>query len=221
MPRSRSALLAPQLDPVRLGALEDGDEADLEPGADLEDVRFVDVRRPLLELGGGSVVRGCELDGLAADELDLSSVRMTETVVRRLDVPVLRAPRGQLRDVEVHGGRVGSFEAFGSVWRGVHFVGCKLSFVNLRGAELLDVAFTDCRIDELDLVQLDARRVRFRDCRVGRLDVQQATLKHVDLRGAVLEEVVGPAGLRGATISAAQLDLLAPVLAAAAGITVD
>lgn len=221
MPRSRSSLLAPQLDPVRLGALAEGDESELVPGADLEDVRFVDVRTSVLELGGGSTVRGCELDGVTADEADLGSVRMNETVLRRLDVPVVRAARSQLRDVEVHGGRVGSLEGFGSVWRGVHFSGCKLSFVNLRGAELLDVAFTDCRIDELDLVQLTARRVRFRDCRVGRLDVQQATLEHVDLRGAVLEEVVGTAGLRGATISAAQLDLLAPVLARDAGLRVD
>ena len=50
-------------------------------------------------------------------------------------------------------------EAYESELRSVHFVGCKLSFVNLRGAELLDVAFTDCVIEELDLGQSKVRRV--------------------------------------------------------------
>ncbi|GAA4754792.1 hypothetical protein GCM10023350_45280 [Nocardioides endophyticus] len=48
-------------------------------------------------------------------------------------------------------GRLGSVEAHEAQWRSVHFVGCKLSFVDLRGAELIDVAFTDCITHELGL----------------------------------------------------------------------
>jgi hypothetical protein len=46
------------------------------------------------------------------------------------------------------------------------------------------------------------------------------TLRHVDLRGADLSEIVGTDALRGVTVSTAQLADLAPVLAANLGISV-
>nr|WP_277818596.1 pentapeptide repeat-containing protein [Cellulosimicrobium arenosum] len=108
-----------------------------------------------------------------------------------------------------------------STWHGVHLVGCKLGFVNLRGADLHDVLFTDCTIDELDLVQARATRVAFVGTRVRRLDVQASTLEHVDLRGADLDEIAGVRSLAGATVGELQLARLAPLLADALGVTVQ
>ncbi|MEI3846802.1 MULTISPECIES: hypothetical protein [unclassified Microbacterium] len=45
--------------------------------------------------------------------------------------------------------------------------------------------------------------------------------RDVDLRGADLGQVVGMAGLRGATISPEQLQLMAPGLADLAGLVVE
>lgn len=189
----------PQLDPIDVDSLEDGAPEDLLAGALLESVRFT---------------------SLAVDEADLKGARLSEVVLDRVDLPVVRAARSRWRDVRVTG-RIGSLEAYESEQRSVHFVGCKLSFVNLRGAELLDVAFTDCVIEELDLVQCKARRVRIAGTRIAHLDVQHSELRDVDLRGAELESIAGLSHLRGATVTSSQLTLLAPLLAAELGIEVE
>jgi uncharacterized protein YjbI with pentapeptide repeats len=142
-------------------------------------------------------------------------------VLERVDVPVVRGVRGRWRDVEVRDARLGSAELYESTWDRVHLVGCKLGFVNLRGAELRDVLFTDCTVDELDLVQARATRVAFAGTRVRRLDVQASTLEHVDLRGADLDEVAGVRSLAGATVTPEQLARLAPLLAEGLGIAVE
>nr|WP_246253746.1 pentapeptide repeat-containing protein [Isoptericola chiayiensis] len=139
----------------------------------------------------------------------------------RVDVPSVQGVRGRWRDVGLTDARIGSAELYESQWQSVRFVGCKLGYVNLRGATLQDVVFADCQVDELDLVQVRATRVAFERTSVRRLDVQASTLSDVDLRGADLTELVGTDALRGTTITADQLLLLAPMLAANLGITVD
>ncbi|MCD4526960.1 pentapeptide repeat-containing protein [Nocardioides sp. cx-173] len=217
---ARPSTHPPHLDPVVHRALGAGSSDLLVADADLHGLSFDDLALPELALGGASV-DGCRFAGVAAREADWRSTRLRETTFDRLDVPVVRAPRGVWRDVLFSGARLGSVEAYETDWHSVHFVGCKLSFVNLRGAELLDVAFTDCVVEELDLLSTTARRVAFRGTRLGRLNAQQARLEHVDLRGCELEAVDGLDGLRGATISPAQLDLLAPLFAQDKGLKVE
>ena len=220
MARPRPSTLPPQLDRIVLGELTAGRPEQLVARADLDGVSFLEVTVPLLELGGGTV-HGCAFVGVSAREGDWKATRIIESTFERLDVPVLRGARGVWRDVRMEGARLGSVEAYEASWHSVEFVGCKLAFVNLRGADLLDVAFTDCVIEDLDLVQTTARRVSLRGSRVARLNLQHTTLEHVDLRGADLEEVNGLDGLRGATISPAQLTLLAPLLAREKGVKVE
>ncbi|MCB7135833.1 pentapeptide repeat-containing protein [Cellulosimicrobium marinum] len=210
----------PVLDPVVLASgLTVGDRYDLEDDADLEGFAFADLDLDVLALRDASVL-GSRFDAVRADEAELRGVTLTEVVLDRLDVPVLRGVRGRWRDVEVRGARLGSAEVYESTWDGVHLVGCKLGYVNLRGASLQDVAFTDCTIDELDLVQARATRVAFAGTRVRRLDVQASTLAHVDLRGADLDDLAGVGSLRGATIGPEQLARLAGLLADDLGIVV-
>nr|WP_301539851.1 pentapeptide repeat-containing protein [Nocardioides sp. zg-DK7169] len=168
----------------------------------------------------GAVLASTQLTAVSADETDLKGARLSEVHLDRVAMPVVRAARGQWRDVRVSG-RLGSLEAYESQWRSVHFVGCKLSFVNLRGAELLDVAFTDCLIEELDLSSAKVRRVRLTDTRVAQLDVRGSTLEALDLRGADLAVIDGPLDLRGATVTPDQLTLLAPAFAEALGVRVE
>ncbi|WP_402463368.1 pentapeptide repeat-containing protein [Isoptericola aurantiacus] len=219
MPAARRSPAAPVVDPVVLSDLERGDPAALVSRAVLEGVEHVDLDVDRLELRDARVY-GSRLDGLRAREADLRHLTLTEVVMERVDVPVVQGIRGRWRDVELRDARVGSAELYESTWQSVRFVGCKLGYVNLRGARLQDVLFTDCTVDELDLVQAEATRVAFEDTRVRRLDLQAATLSHVDLRGALLTELVGTDALRGTTITGRQLAELAPTLAANLGITV-
>lgn len=210
---------APQIDPIRLGSLAEGDLLDLTRDADLESVRYADLRVARLDLAG-ALVSTSRFEDVSADDTDLKGARLHEVELERVNLPVVGAARGQWRDVKVNG-RLGSLEAYEAQWKSVHFVGCKLSFINLRGADLMDVAFTDCVIDELDLISASARRVRFENTRVGSLNVRQAKLQDVDLRGATLASIDGLTDLRGATISHDQLVMLAPLLAASLGLTVE
>ncbi len=140
--------------------------------------------------------------------------------LERVDLTVVRAARSQWRDVRVTG-RLGSLEAYEARWRSVHFVGCKLGFLNLRGADLVDVAFTDCRIEELDLGDAVARRVGLHGTRVASLSVRGSELHDVDLRSATVGGLVGLVSLRGATITSERLGHLAPLVADAWGLRVE
>ncbi|MFW6775648.1 pentapeptide repeat-containing protein [Nocardioides sp. CPCC 205120] len=217
--RRRAAVAAPRIDAPDLVGLADGSPDDLRRNADLEAVEVRDVRVEHLDLGG-AVLADVRLSDVEAHETDLGGARLTGVGLERVNLPVVRAARGQWRDVEVTG-RLGSLEAYESRWRSVHLVGCKLSFVNLRGAELLDVALTDCLVEELDLADARLSRVRLSGTRVGRLDVRRTEMRDVDLRGAMLSEVEGPMDLGGAVVTPEQLEALAPLLAAGIGLRVE
>lgn len=203
-----------------LTGLTPGDAAAFEAGR-FEAVEYAGLAIDEWTLGTGDTVDGCRVTGSTVGSWTLRGARAIESVFDGVDATVVSAARSGLRDVEVRDSRFGSFEAFDTTWRGIRFTRCKLGFVNLRGAELLDVAFVDCTIDELDLLEATARRVAFPGTRVGALNVNGASLTDVDLRGAEVLEVVGIAGLRGATISREQLHLMAPALAELTGILVE
>jgi len=218
VPRARSSTKAPQIAPIRLGRLTDGDIDALTRDADLESLHYTDLSVPHLDLDG-AVVSGVRFDGLVAGEAGLKGARLSDVELVRVDLPVVRAARSQWRDVSVSG-RLGSVEAYESVWRSVHFIGCKLSFANFRSAELLDVAFTDCIIEELDLVSALLRRVRLRNTSVEHLNVQHSELHDFDLRGARLSSINGLLHLHGTTINSDQLTSLAPLMAEGLGLKV-
>lgn len=218
MPKT-PALVAPSLNRPPLDDLDQGDPSQLTPQASLEGLSFRDLRVDGLDLESADLAL-CRLDGVRAPEVSLRYANVTESAWSGWDVPILRAARANWRDLEIEGTRSGSVEAYESTWNGVHFVNCRLGFVNLRGAHLQDVAFTDCTIDELDLGQSKITRFAAPGTRISQLIVEQATLQHVDLRGADLEGLAGLSALRGATISSLQLQQLAPLLAADRGISV-
>jgi hypothetical protein len=120
----------------------------------------------------------------------------------------------------VDGCRLGSVEAYETEWRSVRLAGTKVDYLNARAATWRDVDLVGCRIGELDLTDAHVERLRLHGCTVGTLVVGHARLSDVDLRGARIDVVEGLSGLRGTWVTADQLTLLAPSLAAALGITV-
>lgn len=210
---------APRIDALVLENLFDGDSSLLEPGSDLDALRFAAIRGEMVDISG-STIMGCEFDDAVAGEFSMASARVAETRFRQIAVPSFKMARSVLRGVEFEGGRLGAVEAYDVECKAVHFNGCRLNYLNMRGSRLFDVAFTDCHIDELDLGQAKAQRMRFTGCHIGTLALHDNVFQDVDLRGAELEIVNGAASLKGATVSSGQLMGLAPQLATELGIRV-
>ena len=181
--------------------LYDSDDAD---GLDLEDTVFRDCLFRRVALHGAPLVRAS----------------FGECRLEDLNVPVLEAANSGWRNTRIVRSRIGSAELHGASLRSVVFDGGKLGYVNLRAAKLGDVLFRDAIIDELDLGGASLERVAFEDCRIDSLVLNGAKLKDTDLRGAQMRKITGVSGLRGATIDGFQLQDLAPILAAEAGLTV-
>lgn len=210
----------PMIDSPRLSGLAQGNpDSDLARNADLESVRYDGLTLAHLDLSGARLDE-VQLNRVTADEVGLKGARLSDVALDQVGFTVARAARSQWRDVSVSG-RLGSFEAYEAHWRSVQFVGCKLSFVNLRGAELHDVQFTDCIIEELDLMGTVANRVRFVNSQVASLNVQSAKLRDFDLRGAALGSIDGLVDLRGATLSPLQLSAMAPLFAGHFGLRIE
>ncbi|MDR6198480.1 uncharacterized protein YjbI with pentapeptide repeats [Microbacterium sp. SORGH_AS428] len=209
----------PQLNTLHLDDLADGSPEQLRPGTTLTGVSLAVERHSPVDLTDARV-DGVRFDRLAVPELRLRGAGLLEVALDAVDVPVMDAARTDWSDARLSG-RIGALTAYDSSLRSVHFIGCRLGFVNLRGSELLDVQFTDCSIDELDLGETRCRRVRFTDTRIASLEVPRAVLVDVDLRGATLSTVGGVGHLSGATITPEQALQLAPLLAAHVGISIS
>ncbi len=218
--RKRAGTQGPRIGEIRLPELEEGHADDLARGARIDGLAFRGLDVESLDVSN-AVLMECSFTDFGADEADLRSTRLRDTVIAQARFPSLRAGRGDWRDVRVEGARIGSAEMYEIGWASVHFVDCKITYLNLRGARLRDVAFTRCTIEELDLADAVARCVAFAQSSVQILDVQRAELEEVDLRGAELSRITGLSQLSGTTVSSAQLYQLAPLLAADFGMVID
>lgn len=216
----RTTTRAPLIDELLFGDLREGEPGELRAGARVEGRHFA-----AADLSGqdvsGIVLSECRFDELTAHGARLRGARLSETAIERLDAPVLSAAGATLQDVAITRSRLGSAELYDAEWRGVRIASSKLGYVNLRGSQLRDVLFVDCAIDELDLGGAVIDRLAFVGCRVGELQLGRARLKDADLRGLDTQAIGGLDGLRGATLSPAQLVELAPLLAREYGIRVE
>jgi len=179
--------------------------AGLELTGDATDARFLECE-----------LTGCDLGGVVFDRARLASCLLTEP--RSPDWSLVDAT---LLDVVVVGGRFGALTAHGAQLTRVALDGVKVDYLDLRGATLVDVTLTGCRIGELDLSGAELRDLRLVDCEVASLVLEGSRSRAVDLRGAAVEQLDGVAGLRGCTISGAQLTGWSGALAAELGIRVS
>ena len=162
----------------------------------------------------------CAFQQVRLNEARLRGAHFAEVALQEIDAAVLAAPRSSWRNVRLTGSRLGSMELYESNWRSVTIERSKIDYLNARSAQWQDVRWDDCTIGELDLGQAVVSRMAFQDCRIGILHAGQAELADVDLRGVELRVLEGLAGLAGCWITEAQLDALAPQLAAHLSINV-
>ena len=206
---SLTALLPPTEDApgpeLTAGSTYDGLRfAGAELTGDATDARFLEC-----------VVTGSDLAGVGFDR-----ARLSTSLFDDLRTPAWSLVDATLLDVVVTGGRFGALTAPGARLTRVALHELKVDFLDLRGATLVDVTLTGCTIGELDASGADLRDVRLVDCTVGSLVLNSSRSRSVDLRGAAVTALDGVPGLRGCTISDAQLTGWAPSLAAELGIRV-
>ncbi|MCJ8503778.1 hypothetical protein MRU69_02715 [Kocuria flava] len=216
----RTTPASPRIRALELPDPEAGSGTPLRPFATYEALAFTgdDLTGTELTDVGFSA---CSFAELNAHELELTGTRLTDCRLSRLDVPTVTAACAALRHSLLERSRLGVLQCVEGTWDAVHVRGCKVGYLSLRGADARDVLFEDCVIGELDLAGARVERMAFPGSEVAALDVTGAALADVDLRGVDLPEITGPGDLRGTTVDALQLQLLAPQLAAHLGIDVE
>ncbi|MGO3151101.1 MAG: pentapeptide repeat-containing protein [Galactobacter sp.] len=198
--------LGGEFDGVRLS----GRAADaLGPGpdggaADLTDVTF----------------RDCVLAGADLSQLRLDRCRWEGSLLEDVFADRLAAARSGWRHMVVRRMRAGLLDLVDAKVNGLYVTQAKIGSLDLRRASVSDVLIEDASIEDLDLSEARVTRLALRDVRVARLVVAGAVLRDVDLRSADLRTVGPVAGLRGAVISARQLEALAPAFAEEFGLRV-
>lgn len=171
---------------------------------------------------------------------DAGNARFLESTFRACDLTEVRAARARFvdtglyavtgagldlsetswQDCVVQGARLGAVALYGAELVRVRFEGCKIDYLNARGATFRDVAFVDCQLLEPDFAQARLLGCDFSGTRLTTPQLSNATMTGTDLTGADLQAPQGLAGLRGTRISRLQLIDLGPAFAAELGITV-
>jgi uncharacterized protein YjbI with pentapeptide repeats len=209
---------APRISSPRLPDLADVD-GNPEPGAEYEAIRFSSV--------GGTVVDAsrcafyeCRFEHARAGTIVSAPAAFVDVEVTRPDIIAWTASSSRWRRAEIAQGRIGSLDLAGATLDGVRFAGVRIGHAGFRAATLTDVEFLDCTFESLDLAGAALTRVSYRSCRAREADLSGCSGADLDLRGLDFDAVDGIATARGTTISTAQLALVAPVLASAAGLRV-
>lgn len=161
------------------------------------------------------VLVGCDVTEAAFDES-----RWSDCTWERVHGVGFSLVGASVIDTSIEQCRLAAVSAWGSTWRGVTVRGGKIDFLNLRGARVKDVAFEDCVVVELDLQEAQCEGVSFSGCTLVEPAFGRGRYQGLDLSGAELRSPQGVAGLKGATVSRAQLIDLAEHLALELGLHV-
>ncbi|GAA1965759.1 pentapeptide repeat-containing protein [Microbacterium deminutum] len=168
-----------------------------------------------------SAIAECAFDGVTVDRLDVGGASLVDVELSGLRATALAGRSGRLRRVRFTGGRIGTLDLADAEADEVELRGIRIDYLSLAGARVEDLIVSGCTFGTLDMPQARLSRVAFHDSRADEVDTRGLRCEHVDLRGLEAVSYLDPAGLRGATLSPAQIEQLAPSLAAALGIRVE
>ena len=167
-----------------------------------------------------ATITECTLIDASVERLDLSGATLVDVEVRDVRATTLAARGSRLRRVRITGGRIGTLDLADADVDEVELRGMRIDYVSLAAARVTDLLIADCTIGTLDMPQAVLSRVAFADSRADDVDTRGLRAKDLDLRGLEAVSYLDPASLRGATLSARQIEYLAPALADALGIRV-
>jgi uncharacterized protein YjbI with pentapeptide repeats len=163
----------------------------------------------------------CELADATVERLDLTGASLVDVEVSALRATILVGRAARLRRVRFTGGRIGTLDLADADMDEVELRGIRIDYLSLAGARVEDLMISDCTIGTLDMPRARLSRVAFRDSRADEVDTRGLRCEDVDLRGLEAVSYLDLAALRGATLSPAQVEALAPSLAAALGIRLE
>ncbi|MFD9907123.1 pentapeptide repeat-containing protein [Streptomyces sp. NPDC059063] len=171
--------------------------------------------------GGSTVFVECALTSVTFDGGRYRRARFDDVWTHQVRWVGADLAETDWTDCEAGAGLLAGVELFGARLRRVTFHHCKFDSVNLRAAELRDVAFVDCLLRDVDFGGARFKGVSFPGTTLERVRFDNVTVDRADLSGAAsLGIASGLEALRGATISGLQLVELAPALAEMAGLRV-
>jgi uncharacterized protein YjbI with pentapeptide repeats len=170
---------------------------------------------------GGSRFLECAITDTVFSGGSMKRSRFTEVWMRRIRIVDVDLSESVWDDITVLDSSIAALQAYGGKVHRVVFVGCKLDSLNFREAELSDVDFDDCVLRNVDFSGAKLKNVRFRGTTIDAVDLTGASLSKVDFSAAGdIELITGAQSMRGAIINSHQLITMAPVFAAALGITI-
>ncbi|HUD05844.1 MAG TPA: pentapeptide repeat-containing protein [Candidatus Saccharimonadales bacterium] len=168
----------------------------------------------------GLVINESALDKVILLEAELEKLGLRDVIFSHGDLTAANCAESSWQRVQVKQTRCSGLKVQSGTFKDVLFESCKLNLANFRFSKIKNVQFIDCNLDESDFYQAELENVQFQNCTLRKTEFSGAKLKHVDLRSSDLIDVLGVSGLAGATIGAAQLISLAPLLANEAHINV-
>ena len=160
----------------------------------------------------------CTIADLSLDRLDLGGAVLADVSICALTAAVVRAREGRWRNVAVEGGRIGSLDLSDADLTMVELRGVRIDYLSLASATVADLRCVDCTFGAIDAPDARMERVAFEGCRADELDSRGLRATDTDMTGLDIVTITEPLGLRGVTLSEAQVSQHAFAFAAALGI---
>jgi uncharacterized protein YjbI with pentapeptide repeats len=177
-------------------------------------------RIPLAEDLAHAQFEQCSLSG-AVDRADLTGATLLDVEIVDARTPVLSLKDATIRRLRIAGGRIGTLDLSGAHIVELILEHARIDYLSLAAAKIQDSLVADCTLATVDLPAAAVTRVRFERSSADEVDTRGLRADSLDLRGLDALSFLDVTALRGTTLSARQVELLAPVFARAAGIDVQ
>lgn len=155
-----------------------------------------------------------------ADAVDLTGATVLDVAMDGVRIASLKLRDAGIRRLRISGGRIGTLDLSGARIDELELRDLRIDYLNLGGARATDVEIGECSIRTVDMPQAELTRVRFAATSGDEVDPRGMKAKDVDLRGLDAQAYLDANSLRGTTLTAFQVQQLAPVIAAGLGIQV-
>lgn len=162
----------------------------------------------------------CRIAPASVSSIVLTGASLVDVEIDELRATTVSARGARLRRVRIQSGRVGTLDLADAELDEVELRGIRLDYLSLANAHVEDLLLVDCVLGALDIPQTIASRVRFENTTADDVDTRALRADDVDLRGLDALSFTDAASLRGTTLSAVQIERLAPAFAATLGIQV-
>lgn len=162
----------------------------------------------------------CVIAEASVGVLDLAGAVLADVEIDQPRAAEVKGRAARWRNVRVRGGRIGTLDLSDAELNGVELHGVRIDYLSLAHATVDDLLLRDCVLRTVDLPLATLARVRFDGCTADEVDTRGLTSRDLDLRGLEALSFTDPTALRGATLTARQVEALAPDLARALGIDV-